>query len=147
MTIIIENECPLQLIACTFEYAGCHERLPRQDMPDHITQSLGVHMSLQATSHQQELKKLNNQISKLVELQNQSAAEVSRLLQEKQSQCAAEITELHISNQLFQERLDEECKKRVVTIGQEIKWAQEQRLKGHLGTLRAELKMKQSKKS
>ena len=61
----------------------------------------------------------------------------------KQSQCSAEITELHISNQLFQERLDEECKKRVAAIGQEIKRAQEQRLKGHLGTLRVELKKAQ----
>ena len=61
----ILNECPLQLVNCAFKYAGCNERLPHQDMPNHITQSLALHISLQATSHQQELKKLNGRISEL----------------------------------------------------------------------------------
>ena len=61
----VENKCLLQLVDCVFKYAGCNERLPRKDMSDHITQSLVVHMSLQATNHQQELRKLNGRISEL----------------------------------------------------------------------------------
>ena len=125
----IENECPLQIIDCAFKYSGCIERMPRQDMPNHITQSLALHMSLQATSHQQELKKLNSRISELVELQNQSAAEIS---------------ELRITNQLLQEKLDQERKNRVETSGQEIKRALEQRLKGRLGALRGEIRKAQN---
>ena len=128
---------------CTFEYAGCQERLPRRDMPDHITQSLALHMSLQATNHQQELKKLNCRINELVDLRNQNAAEI-RILWKKQNQSADEIAEFRITNQLLQEKLDQECKNRVATVGQEIKRAQEQWLKGHLGTLRGEIKKAQN---
>ena len=132
----IENECPLRLIACTFEYAGCQERLPHRGMPNHITQSLALHMSLQATSHQQELKKLNGRISEL-ETQLDKATEL-------QNQSAAEIAELCTTNQLLKETLDQEIKNRVATVGQEIKQAQEQRLKGHLGNLREEIKKAQN---
>ena len=103
----IANECPLQLIECAFEYAGCNEKLHRKDMPDHITQSLALHMSLQATSHQQELKKLKGhitemetQLNKSTELQRQSAAEVFKLrkvnqiLYENQNKNTAEIADL-----------------------------------------------------
>ena len=55
----------MQEIDYSFKYAGCCEKLPRKDMPDHITQSLALHMSLQATNHQQELKKLTSRISEL----------------------------------------------------------------------------------
>ena len=172
------EECPLQAIDCAFKYAGCNERLPRKDMPNHITQSLAHHMSLQATSHQQELLKLNNHISELEEqldkatqLLKQSTAKVAELhtanqrLQEKQSQSATKITELHHAkqslqqkqnqnvaeiaelrnkSQLLQEKLDQECRSRVAAISTEIKLAQEQRLKGHLGNLRGEIKKAQN---
>ena len=42
----LEKECPLQVITCAFQYVGCNEKLPRQDMSDHITQNLAFHMSL-----------------------------------------------------------------------------------------------------
>ena len=83
----MEKECPLQVITCAFQYAECYEKLPRQDMSDHITQSLALHMSLQATSHQQELEKLKNQISdlklqlnKATELQVRSDAEIIKII-------------------------------------------------------------------
>ena len=95
----VENECPLQLVDCAFKCAGCNERLPRKDIPDHITQSLALHMSLLATSHQQELKKLNGRISDL-EMQLEKATEL-------QNQSAAEIAELRTTNQLLQENLDQ----------------------------------------
>ena len=114
----IENECPLQLVDYAFKYAGCNERLPRRDMPDHITQSLGVHMSLQVTTHQQELKKFNGRISDL-EKQLFKATEL-------QNQSAAEITELRTANQMLKEKLDQECKNIATMIRQEIKLAHDQ---------------------
>ena len=73
------KECPLEEIDCTFHFAGCNEKLPRKDMPDHTTQSLVIHMSLLATNHQLEVKKLNDRISELEELYERSRTEVSEL--------------------------------------------------------------------
>ena len=87
----IENECPLQLVNCTFMYAGCYERLPRKDMPEHISQSVALHMFLQSTCHQQELKKLNSEIS---ELKTQLGA------------ATVKLKELEAKNHLLQEKVD-----------------------------------------
>ena len=73
------KECPLEVIECAFSYAGCNEKLPRKDMAEHITQRLAIHMSLQATSHRQEVVKLNQRISELEERYEQSRAEVAKL--------------------------------------------------------------------
>ena len=59
------TNCLLEIVSCSFSYAGCEEKFPRKDMPDHISESLAVHMSLQAISHQKQLKKLEIQIQKL----------------------------------------------------------------------------------
>ena len=61
----LATNCPLQIVGCSFSYAGCEEKFPRKDMPAHISDSLAVHMSLQAVCHQKELEKLQLQIQKL----------------------------------------------------------------------------------
>ena len=93
----IENECPLQIIDCAFKYAGCKEKVSRKDMQDHIVQSLVLHMSLQATSHQIELKQLYGRINQL-EMQLKKATEL-------QHKSAVKITDLH-ADQLLREQLD-----------------------------------------
>ena len=66
----LSGTCPLEVVNCSFSFAGCEERLPRKDMPAHINESLAVHMSLQAVSHQRQLEKLESRIQTL-ETQNQ----------------------------------------------------------------------------
>ena len=44
----IENECPLEEINCPLHYAGCKVRLPRKDMPEHMTDTV-THLTLLAT--------------------------------------------------------------------------------------------------
>ena len=61
----LSTNCPLEVVSCSFSYAGCEEKLPRKDMPAHISDGLAVHMSLQAVSHQKQLEKLEIQIQKL----------------------------------------------------------------------------------
>ena len=51
----VQNECPLTEINCPLHYAGCEERLPRKDMPDH-TKDTATHLSLLATVTQSLLK-------------------------------------------------------------------------------------------
>ena len=108
------KECPLEVIECAFSYAGCSEKLPRKDMSEHITQSLAIHMSLQATSHRQEVVKLNQRISEL---------------EERYEQSRAEVAELRIANQNL-----------VAEVGREV---QDQRLKIQC-TLRGEIKKAQA---
>ena len=57
--------CPLEIISCSFSYAGCETKLPRKGMPAHISDSLAVHMSLQVNSHQKQLEKLQAQVFSL----------------------------------------------------------------------------------
>ena len=71
-----------------------------------------------ATSHRQEVVKLNQRISEL---------------EERYKQSRAEVAELRIANQNL-----------VAEVGQDIKKAQDQRLKGHLSTFRGEIKRAQT---
>ena len=118
----IDDECPMQVVECAFKYAGCKQTFLRKDMGVHMNQNLAVHMSLQAASHQQELKKLNARISEL-EIQLHKAI---------------------IENESLVRRVEQECSAQVTAVSREIKKAQDQRLKGHLSTLRGEIKKAQS---
>ena len=116
------KECPLEEIECAFSYAGCSEKLPRKEMPEHITQSLAIHMSLQATSHRQEVVKLNQRISELEERYEQ--------LQDRYEDGRTEVAELSIANQNLVTEVAELSianQNLVVQVGQEIKKAQDQR--------------------
>ena len=123
--------CPLEVIDCPFSYAGCMERLPRKDMPEHITQVLASHMSLQAMSHQQKLKHLHDQISELEEMHAQSLhttnvrvdnnqLELKKLnsridaLEELYKQSRAEVADLQRQNEFLFRKLQLECKNQVV---------------------------------
>ena len=61
------NECPLTEIHCPLYYAGCKVRLPRKDMPDHMSDTV-THMTLLATVTQsmqqniEDLKKENQEL-------------------------------------------------------------------------------------
>ena len=61
----LATNCPLEMISCSFRYAGCEEKLLRKDMPAHISDSLAVHMSLQAVNYQKEIEKLKAKITEL----------------------------------------------------------------------------------
>ena len=44
----VKDECPLTEIHCPLHYAGCKVRLPRKDMPDHMSDTV-THLTLLAT--------------------------------------------------------------------------------------------------
>ena len=64
----IDQDCPLAVIDCAFRYAGCHERIYRKDMADHVAANLAMHMSLQAISYHQELQTLQEQLKQQNEI-------------------------------------------------------------------------------
>ena len=51
----VKNECPLEEIHCPLHYAGCKVRLPRKDMPNHMSDTV-THLTLLATVTQSLLK-------------------------------------------------------------------------------------------
>ena len=53
----LKNHCPLEIVQCDFYYAGCETKLPRQDMPSHVSDSLITHVSMLAISHRSQLSK------------------------------------------------------------------------------------------
>jgi TNF receptor-associated factor 4 len=59
------SECLLAVVKCSFDFAGCKVEIPRKEMAAHITESLADHISLQAISHQKQLKELQADISEL----------------------------------------------------------------------------------
>ena len=62
----ITNDCPLTIIDCDFKHVGCEVRLPRKDLPTHLTESLVPHVSLQ-TKRLMDLEKENKQLKQQVE--------------------------------------------------------------------------------
>ena len=99
------RDCPLQVIDCAFSYAGCSERLPREDMPDHIAKSIISHVSLQGAKNEQEIRKLNERIEELETLYEQSRAEVAGLQK---------------ANQLLVKQLEQKHKEAKDEVKQEI---------------------------
>ena len=87
------NECLLAVVKCSFSFAGCKVEIPRKEMPAHITESLADHMSLQAISHQKQLKEMQTDISEL-------KAENQKLKDKLEEQ-----------NQKFKDQLDEQNEK------------------------------------
>ena len=89
----LSTECPLKVVECGFQYAGCDARLPRKDMPSHLEENHVQHTTLLAAMNQkfaEDLVEKDEQLSQLhEEMQSQLAAlrheqegEVAKLQQE-----------------------------------------------------------------
>ena len=76
----IANDCPLTVIDCDFKHVGCDVRLPRKDMPAHLTASLASHASLHIVSHR-ELKEENDLLKQQVQEQQEKIATLTHDLQ------------------------------------------------------------------
>ena len=74
----LENRCPLTIIQCDFQYAGCEAKLARKDMQTHINDSLITHISMLAVSHRQQQRKNQELVQEVEELKEK----VDRLTQE-----------------------------------------------------------------
>ena len=61
----LADNCPLEIVSCSFSHIGCEEKLPREDMLAHINGNLALHLSLLAISHQSQLDELQVQIRNL----------------------------------------------------------------------------------
>jgi len=55
------NMCSLQVIECDFSYAGCNEKLQRQDMEKHVEENTQKHLALVAAASMKMIRKLQDE--------------------------------------------------------------------------------------
>ncbi len=112
----LEDECPLQEVECEFGHAGCKSKLPRKDMPDHLSNSMEMvhHMSLLAKENhrlRQQNQELTAQLSQRVDgLTMQLSQQNQRLsaqLSVQHSQLSQQERELTLHKQSITAKLTE----------------------------------------
>ena len=96
----VKDECLLTEIHCPLHYAGCKVRLPRRDMPDHMSDTV-THMTLLATvtqSMQQNIEDLKKE--------NKELRQKTHSLEEKQkaTEKEVEIQDLKKENQELRQK-------------------------------------------
>ena len=101
----LKEHCPLVLLVCPFNYAGCKTQFPRRDMPVHMKENI-THLTLLATTTQTLLKENQELQQKAIEREgdshkNMAAIQVS--LQELNMKCNSVVKE----NQKLQSENDE----------------------------------------
>ena len=60
------HDCPLELIDCEFDYAGCKEKVKRQKMQSHAESSVKAHLQLVAAHAKLQEKRTEKQIGALL---------------------------------------------------------------------------------
>ena len=94
----LDKDCPLQVVNCDFQYAGCEAKLPRKDMPAHLAENYS-HITLLGVLNQRLAQKNDDMAAKLLEKDEQ----IKRLTEEFRREMEAkqtEITELKHENQV-----------------------------------------------
>ena len=96
------NQCPLSQINCPFHSYGCMVKLPRKDMPSHITDNLSSHVFLQQESMLTEFRELKSQHSKVIEELEQSSVMLNEF-RELKTQHSKVLEELEQSSVILNE--------------------------------------------
>ena len=78
----VSSECPLTVVNCDFRCAGCEVKLPRKDMPAHVTDNLVVHMSLLAMHSQKTVKENVELKEELVDIRKQLEVQSQKTVKE-----------------------------------------------------------------
>ena len=89
----LSNDCPLTIVNCDFQYAGCEVQLPRKDMPAHLRENF-THVSLLAAMNQKLAEKLLKKDEEISKLSQELKETVARLDKKEKEQLEKENTEL-----------------------------------------------------
>lgn len=88
------GSCPLQEVECEFKFIGCAARLPREDMPRHLSESMSAHLAMVPKMHSDLQKKLNTRDRKIASLEAQvdrQKAELESMREKLKSQTPCSI--------------------------------------------------------
>ena len=100
----VKDECPLAEIDCPLHYAGCEVRLPRKDMPEHMTDTV-THLTLLATVTQSLLKE--NQELRQLETKQKATEACCNELNEKQKTTEKKCQDLEAKLKVTENELRE----------------------------------------
>lgn len=95
----LDNDCPLKVVDCDFQYAGCGVRLPRQDMASHMSDDYIQHMSF--------LSSLNQKLVEDLAVKEDDFITFSDEVNSKLSNNEAEIKQLRKENSVLKLALAE----------------------------------------
>ena len=109
----LRDNCPLTLVDCPFNYAGCETQLPRKDMPEHVKETV-THLMLLSIKNQK-LTKENQQLKeRVLEREDESRrsmeavqASLQKLMEELKQSTAASLQELNMKCDSQNENLTE----------------------------------------
>ena len=86
----LRDKCPLTLVDCPFNYAGCETQLPSKDMPEHMKDTV-THLTLLATVTQRLVKENQELKQRVLEREDESRksmeavqASLQKLMEENQ---------------------------------------------------------------
>ena len=102
----LSGQCALAVISCPFDYAGCTQKCPREDMEVHITENLALHMSLQAINHKQQLETYQSEI-KLLKDQIQEVEKDKEMLAKERKQTQEQLKDLEAQLKLSSRSMEE----------------------------------------
>ena len=107
----LDKDCPLQVVNCDFQYAGCEAKVPRKDMPAHLAENYS-HITLLAVLNQRLAQKNDHMAAKLLEKDEQ----IKRLTEEFRREMEAKQTELYqvLRNEIDELKKDAQLKKDAV---------------------------------
>lgn len=97
----LNTECPLKVIECEFQYAGCEVALPRKDMPAHTADNLARHVSLLASTNQ----KLTEDLIEKDEVVSRMSEEMRTRFEEVRAEHRREVDELKAENATLKDDL------------------------------------------
>ena len=114
----VKTVCSLTVVNCDFHYAGCEVQLVCKDMPTHLAESLGAHISL-LTNQTQSLADRSGQDNllphlTLLALHNQQLTQLT--LQQKES-----IEELKKENEHLKQKVNKDVEQQVAELKESLK--------------------------
>jgi len=94
------NMCSLQVIECDFSYAGCSEKLQRQDMEKHIEENTQKHLALMAAA----IMKMNREFEKKLQEQRD---EFLGYLEQKERETVEQLNQKDEQIKVVEEQLQQ----------------------------------------
>ena len=91
--------CPFEVIKCPLSYAGCEEKLPRQDIDDHLSEQTVGHMLMQTKKHCSEMRSLCQELQ-VVKGRKQHLEQCVSELKDEVRELKEEVKDLKEARQL-----------------------------------------------
>ena len=109
------NMCSLQVIECDFSYAGCNEKLQRQDMEKHVEENTQKHLALVAAASM----KMNREFQAHLEQKDKQIKEVEERLQQSVREREEQIENMRKTLQKEHEKQIKALKEQIVQVKQD----------------------------